>query len=591
MCGIVGFIGKSNALHFVIPALYRLEYRGYDSAGISVIHNGKVFVAKKKGKISALTTYLSEINFPNYANLGIGHTRWATHGEPSDYNAHPHTDSKGEISVIHNGIIENFLQIKNQLKHHSFVSETDTEVIPHLIEEEMKDKDPETAFLDALEKIEGSYAIVMITSRDPSKMFCARKRSPLVVGIIDGVGYIVSSDIPSLVTFTKKVIPLDDDEVAIVSFDDIKFLKNRQRIYKQPIEIKWDIQEAEKGGYRHFMLKEIMEQPHVVEDTMHEILSVWDEIVIPSHSKILVTACGTSFHAGAVGKIWFESIARKEVDIEYASELRYKDKDFQGSLVISISQSGETADTLEAIRIAKEKGAKIVGLVNVLGSSLSREADLVIHTNAGPEIGVAATKTFSAQLTALLLFALKLAGFQKSHKIVDELRRIPEKIDRFLSKNSVQELAEEVAAFKNVLYLGRWLSYPIAEEGALKLKEISYIHAEAYPSGEMKHGPIALISQDMLSVFVIPYDRIFKKTFSNLQEVLARKGKVIAVITQGYENLLPYEVTKIPIPQTDDFLSPFVSVIPLQLLSYHTAVYLGHDVDQPRNLAKSVTVE
>ncbi|MCS7213815.1 MAG: glutamine--fructose-6-phosphate transaminase (isomerizing) [Candidatus Calescibacterium sp.] len=592
MCGIVGFIGKSNALHFVIPALYRLEYRGYDSAGISVIHNGRVFVAKKKGKISALTTYLSEVNFPSYANLGIGHTRWATHGEPSDYNAHPHTDSTGEISVIHNGIIENFLQIKNQLKHHSFVSETDTEVIPHLIEEEMKKgKDPETAFLDALEKIEGSYAIVMITSKDPNKIFCARKRSPLVVGIIDGVGYIVSSDIPSLVTFTKKVIPLDDDEVAIVSFDDVKFLKNRQRIYKQPIEIKWDIQEAEKGGYRHFMLKEIMEQPHVVEDTMHEILSVWDEIVVPKYSKILITACGTSFHAGAVGRIWFESIARKEVDIEYASELRYKDKDFQDSLIISISQSGETADTLEAVRIAKEKGAKVVGLVNVLGSSLSREADLVIHTNAGPEIGVAATKTFSAQLTALLLLALKLAGFQKSHKIVDELRRIPEKIDRFLSKNNVQDLAEEVATFKNALYLGRWISYPVAEEGALKLKEISYIHAEAYPSGEMKHGPIALISQDMLSVFVMPYDRIFKKTFSNLQEVIARKGKVISVITQGYENLLPAEVIKISIPQTDDLLSPFVSVIPLQLLSYHTAVYLGHDVDQPRNLAKSVTVE
>ncbi|MDW8087573.1 MAG: glutamine--fructose-6-phosphate transaminase (isomerizing) [Candidatus Calescibacterium sp.] len=592
MCGIVGFIGKSNALHFVIPALYRLEYRGYDSAGISVIHNGRVFVAKKKGKISALTTYLSEVNFPSYANLGIGHTRWATHGEPSDYNAHPHTDSTGEISVIHNGIIENFLQIKNQLKHHSFVSETDTEVIPHLIEEEMKKgKDPETAFLDALEKIEGSYAIVMITSKDPNKIFCARKRSPLVVGIIDGVGYIVSSDIPSLVTFTKKVIPLDDDEVAIVSFDDVKFLKNRQRIYKQPIEIKWDIQEAEKGGYRHFMLKEIMEQPHVVEDTMHEILSVWDEIVVPRYSKILITACGTSFHAGAVGRIWFESIARKEVDIEYASELRYKDKDFQDSLIISISQSGETADTLEAVRIAKEKGAKVVGLVNVLGSSLSREADLVIHTNAGPEIGVAATKTFSAQLTALLLLALKLAGFQKSHKIVDELRRIPEKIDRFLSKNNVQDLAEEVATFKNALYLGRWISYPVAEEGALKLKEISYIHAEAYPSGEMKHGPIALISQDMLSVFVMPYDRIFKKTFSNLQEVIARRGKVISVITQGYENLLPAEVIKISIPQTDDLLSPFVSVIPLQLLSYHTAVYLGHDVDQPRNLAKSVTVE
>lgn len=591
MCGIVGFTGKANALHIIIPALYKLEYRGYDSAGISVIHNRKIFVAKKKGKISALTTYLSEIGFPNFANLGIGHTRWATHGEPSDYNAHPHTDCKGEISVIHNGIIENFLQIKSELKGHKFRSETDTEIIAHLIEDEIKDKNLEEAFLRALDRLEGSYAIVMITSMEPEKIFCARKKSPLVIGIIEGVGYVVSSDIPSVITFTKKIVPLDDNEISIVAPDGFKILKNGREIKRQPIEITWDAQEAEKGGYKHFMLKEIMEQPHVIEDTLQEFISIWDDIFIPDRSKISITACGTSFHAGAIGKIWFEMLAKKDSDLEYASEFRYKEKDLKDTLVIGISQSGETADTLEAIRMAKERGAKIIGLVNILGSSLSRESDIVIHTNAGPEIGVAATKTFTAQLVALLLLAMKMGGFKKNDRIIDEMRILPKKIENILKDSKIQDVSEQVSNFKNALYLGRWISYPVAEEGALKLKEISYIHAEAYPSGEMKHGPIALISPEMLSVFVMPYDRVFKKAFSNLQEVLSRKGKVIAITTEGYENELPKDVIKISVPQTSEIISPFVSIIPLQLLAYHTAVYLGHDVDQPRNLAKSVTVE
>lgn len=594
MCGIVGFVGRSNALHIIIPALYRLEYRGYDSAGISVLYENKIFVAKKKGKISALTTYLSEINFPTYSNIGIGHTRWATHGEPSDHNAHPHTDCRGEIAVIHNGIIENFAQIKNELKGHKFVSETDTEIIAHLIEEEMKNHDPQEAFARMLHKIDGSYAIVMITTRAPNKIFCARKKSPLVIGVLEGVGYMVSSDIPSLLPFTRKVIPLDDGEYSIVSVEDMKIFKEEREISKRPIDIKWDVQEAEKGGYKHFMLKEIMEQPHAIEDTLLEILSVWDEIHIPEHSRLIITACGTSFNAGLIGKIWFESIAKKDTYIDYASELRYKDIDFQNSLVVAISQSGETADTLEAARIAKERKGKLLGIVNVLGSSLTREADVVIHTNAGPEIGVAATKTFSAQLTALLLLAIKMGRFDRSHKLIEELKRIPQKVEHFLEKkaSAMQEIAEEVVSnFKNALYLGRWISYPVAEEGALKLKEISYIHAEAYPAGEMKHGPIALVSSDLLSVFVIPHDRVFKKTLSNIQEVLARKGTVIALVTEGFEDLLPPGVNKISIHKTDEFLSPFVSIVPLQLISYYTAVYLGHDVDQPRNLAKSVTVE
>jgi len=593
MCGIVGYVGETNVLYVLIPALQRLEYRGYDSAGIAVIKDGKIKIAKKKGKISQLISYLSEIDFPTYANIGIGHTRWATHGEPSDSNAHPHLDCTEKITVVHNGIIENFAEIKSELlSSHSFSSETDTEVIAHLIEEEIKTGkvDFETAFERAISKIDGTWAIASFYSDEPDKIICARKGAPLVIGIWDK-GFIISSDIPSLLPFTRKIIPLDDGDIAVVSPKSIKIKNNGVPVEKKYIEINWDISQAEKGGYRHFMLKEIFEQPHVVEDTIKEFISIWDEVrsKFLRDKRFIITACGTSYHAGLLGKLWLEHIARVRVDVEYASELRYKDFDFRDSVLIAISQSGETADTLEAARKAKAEGSEIISLVNILGSTLARESDIVLHTNAGPEIGVAATKTFLSQITSLYLLAVMLSGENKNSEFIKNLRRIPDKINQVLNQNGfIESIAENVSNFKHAFYLGRWLSYPVAMEGALKLKEISYIHAEAYPAGEMKHGPIALISPEFLSVFIAPQDRVFKKAISNLMEVRARHGKIILLSDSQIQ--VP-EVTTITIPSVPELLSPFVSTPVLQLLAYHTAVILGHDVDQPRNLAKSVTVE
>jgi len=610
VCGIVGYIGNANALHVIIPALQRLEYRGYDSAGIAVIHKGKISIAKKKGKISSLISYISDINFPHEAKIGIGHTRWATHGEPSDNNAHPHSECTGKIAIVHNGIIENYLELKKELeaKGHKIKSETDTEIVAHLIEEEMKNVgDFEKSFKRAIAKLEGSYAIVGISAEEPDKIIATRKGAPLVVGIWDKSGFIVSSDIPSLLIFTKKMIPLDDGEIAVITSDSIEIVKDDIQVEKEIVEIKWSPHQAEKGGYKHFMLKEIFEQPHVVEDTISEFLSIWDKIQIPKSKRFIITACGTSFHAGLIGKIWIEQFCKIPVEVEYASELRYKDYEmFNDSVVIAISQSGETADTLEAVRRAKSEGAFTLGLVNVLGSTMTREVELVLHTSAGPEIGVAATKTFSSQLTALILLAIKMSGESKNSKIINELRKIPAKISEVLKKSDfIREISEEISGFKNAFYLGRWISYPVAMEGALKLKEISYIHAEAYPAGEMKHGPIALISPDMLSIFIVPKDRVYRKTLSNIQEVIARHGKVIAVTTGERDEMsfsglktegskgddFPPVWVRIGVPEVEEFLTPFVTTPVLQLIAYHTACVLGHDVDQPRNLAKSVTVE
>ena len=615
MCGIVGYTGQANALHVIIPALQRLEYRGYDSAGIAVIHGGKIKVAKKKGKISSLISYLSEVNFPSEAKVGIGHTRWATHGEPSDGNAHPHLECTGKIAIVHNGIIENYSELKRELeeKKHKIKSDTDTEVIAHLIEEELKNSQNfEEAFIKATSKLEGAYAIVSIFSEEPGKILASRKGAPLVVGIWNNSGFIVSSDIPSLLIFTKKMIPLDDGEVALITPENLKIMKEGMQVEKEIVEIKWSAQQAEKEGYKHFMLKEIFEQPHVVEDTISEFLSLWDEIQIPRASRLIITACGTSLHAGLIGKIWIESLSKTPVEVEFASELRYKDAIFDDAVVIAISQSGETADTLEAIRRAKSEGAHTIGLVNILGSTMTREVDLVLHTSAGPEIGVAATKTFISQLTTLFLIAVKMRGEGKNSQFVSELRKIPQAIHDVLKKSDfIKDISEEIARFKNALYLGRWLSYPVAMEGALKLKEISYIHAEAYPAGEMKHGPIALVDPEMLSVFVVPKDRVYKKTISNMQEVIARHGRIIAITSgegdevlppdggakhqtakkDGGDESLPPVWVKIGVPETGELLTPFVTTPVLQLIAYHTACVLGHDVDQPRNLAKSVTVE
>jgi glucosamine--fructose-6-phosphate aminotransferase (isomerizing) len=593
MCGIVGYVGETNALYVLIPALQRLEYRGYDSAGIAVIKDGKIRVAKKKGKISQLISYLSEIDFPTYANIGIGHTRWATHGEPSDNNAHPHLDCTGKITVVHNGIIENFAEIKSELiSRHSFSSETDTEIVAHLIEEEIKTGkvDFETAFERAISKIDGTWAIASFFSDEPDKIICARKGAPLVIGVWDK-GFIISSDIPSLLPFTRKIIPLDDGDIAVVSSKSVKIKNKGIPVEKKYIEINWDISQAEKGGFRHFMLKEIFEQPHVVEDTIKEFISMWNEVKsrFVRNKRFVIAACGTSYHAGLLGKLWLEHIARVRVEVDYASEIRYKDFDFSDTVLIAISQSGETADTLEAARKAKAEGAEVIALVNILGSTLARESDIVLHTNAGPEIGVAATKTFLSQITSLYLLAVMLSGEGKNSEFVKNIRAIPDKIVQVLNQNElIQSIAEYISNFKHALYLGRWLSYPVAMEGALKLKEISYIHAEAYPAGEMKHGPIALISPEFLSVFIAPQDRVFKKTISNLMEVKARHGKILLVSDSHVQ--IP-EVVTITIPSVPELLSPFVSIPVLQLLAYHTAVILGHDVDQPRNLAKSVTVE
>ena len=593
MCGIVGYVGETNVLYVLIPALQRLEYRGYDSAGIAVIKDGKIKIAKKKGKISQLISYLSEIDFPTYANIGIGHTRWATHGEPSDNNAHPHLDCTGKITVVHNGIIENFAEIKSELiSRHSFSSETDTEIVAHLIEEEIKTGkvDFETAFEKAISKIDGTWAIASFFSDEPDKIICARKGAPLVIGVWDK-GFIISSDIPSLLPFTRKIIPLDDGDIAVVSSKSVKIKNKGIPVEKKYIEINWDISQAEKGGFRHFMLKEIFEQPHVVEDTIKEFISMWNEVKsrFVRNKRFVIAACGTSYHAGLLGKLWLEHIARVRVEVDYASEIRYKDFDFSDTVLIAISQSGETADTLEAARKAKAEGAEVIALVNILGSTLARESDIVLHTNAGPEIGVAATKTFLSQITSLYLLAVMLSGEGKNSEFVKNIRAIPDKIVQVLNQNElIQSIAEYISNFKHALYLGRWLSYPVAMEGALKLKEISYIHAEAYPAGEMKHGPIALISPEFLSVFIAPQDRVFKKTISNLMEVKARHGKILLVSDSHVQ--IP-EVVTITIPSVPELLSPFVSIPVLQLLAYHTAVILGHDVDQPRNLAKSVTVE
>ncbi|GBD04340.1 Glutamine--fructose-6-phosphate aminotransferase [isomerizing] [bacterium HR19] len=592
MCGIVGYIGKTNALHVIIPSLQRLEYRGYDSAGIAVIKDGEIRLAKKKGKISELISFVSRIDFPTFSRVGIGHTRWATHGPPSDNNAHPHLECSGKIAVVHNGIIENFSELRKKLeKNHKFTSETDTEVIAHLIEDALKEVGSfEKAFEFAVKQLEGTFAVVSIFSGEPDRILCARYKAPLVIGLWDENGNLVSSDIPSLLIFTKKIIPLSDGEIAIVKENSVEIKKDGFRVERQPIEVPWDAQQAEKSGFKHFMLKEIYEQPHVVVDTTAEFLSRWDELNLGEFQKIIITGCGTSYHAGLLGKLWIEHIAKIPVEVDYASELRYKDYIQKNSLFIAISQSGETADTLEAVRRAKEEGLKVVSLVNVLGSTLSRESDFVLHTNAGPEIGVAATKTFLSQITVLYLLAVFLSGQSRKSKMLYDIQKVPEKIEEVLALSDfIYEISEDVSKLKNALYLGRWISYPVVMEGALKLKEISYIHAEPYPAGEMKHGPIALVSPSTLSVFVAPRDRVFKKTISNLHEVSARHGKVILITTKNTDVKDVWK--KIEIPDVEEFLSPFLTVPVLQLLAYHTATILGHDVDQPRNLAKSVTVE
>jgi glucosamine--fructose-6-phosphate aminotransferase (isomerizing) len=608
MCGIIGYIGSRSATPLLLEGLKRMEYRGYDSAGVAVMNGSGVETRKAAGKISELERALA--TNPVNGDMGIGHTRWATHGVPNECNAHPHIDCKGNIAVVHNGIIENSGTLKKELiaHGHTFVSETDTEVIAHLIEEAF-DGNLEDAVIEALWQIEGTYGIAVVSSQDRNKIVAARKGSPLLIGLGDGE-YYVASDVSAILAQTREVVYLDDGDVAVLTRDGYTVLNQRaQQLERRVSKIDWDLDQIERGGFDHFMLKEIFEQPATVENCMRGRLlreqgtsklgglNMTDEELL-KFDNILITACGTSWHSALIGEHMLESLARIPVEVEYASELRYRNPIVTDkTLCIVISQSGETADTLAAMREAKARGARTYGIVNVVGSTIARESDGGIYVHAGPEIGVASTKAFTSQVIALLLFTLKLARLRNlsmvdGREIIEEMQALPAKIQSILDRaGEVEIIAEEFKNAQNFLYLGRGYSFPTALEGALKLKEISYIHAEGYPAAEMKHGPIALIDENMPVLFITPHDSVFDKVVSNVQEVKARGGRVIAITTRDEEVLhgkLDYEFR---IPETKDMLTPVLASVPLQLLAYYIAVKRGANVDQPRNLAKSVTVE
>ena len=608
MCGIIGYIGSRGATPLLLEGLKRMEYRGYDSAGVAVMNGSGVETRKAAGKISELERALA--TSPVSGDLGIGHTRWATHGAPNECNAHPHIDCKGNIAVVHNGIIENSGTLKKELiaHGHTFVSETDTEVIAHLIEEAF-DGNLEDAVIEALWQIEGTYGIAVVSSKDRNKIVAARKGSPLLIGLGDGE-YYVASDVSAILAQTREVVYLDDGDVAVLTRDGYTVLNQRaQQLERGVSKIDWDLDQIERGGFDHFMLKEIFEQPATVENCMRGRLlrdqgtsklgglNMTDEELL-KFDNILITACGTSWHSALIGEHMLESLARIPVEVEYASELRYRNPIVTDkTLCIVISQSGETADTLAAMREAKARGARTYGIVNVVGSTIARESDGGIYVHAGPEIGVASTKAFTSQVVALLLFTLKLARLRNlsmvdGKEIIEEMLTLPSKIQSILDRaGEMETIAEEFKNAQNFLYLGRGYSFPTALEGALKLKEISYIHAEGYPAAEMKHGPIALIDENMPVLFITPHDSVFDKVVSNVQEVKARGGRVIAITTRDEEVLhgkLDYEFR---IPETKDMLTPVLACVPLQLLAYYIAVKRGANVDQPRNLAKSVTVE
>jgi len=610
MCGIVGYIGNKDAYSVIINGLKRLEYRGYDSAGIALLNNDDTSLYKHKGKVSDLEKHIGEQS--KEGHIGIGHTRWATHGEPNNVNAHPHESFHKKFVVIHNGIIENYTRLKEKLKKrgYKFKSDTDTEVLANLIEHiYLKgNTSAEVAVRLALSKVIGAYGLVVICKDEPNQLIAARKGSPLVIGVGQGE-YFIASDATPIVEYTKSVIYLNDDDVAIIKKDEL-ILKTIQNISLAPKiqELSLDIGEIDKMGFDHFMLKEIYEQPKAIEDTfrgrIHDdnihlggLHNVWP--IIEKARRIIIVACGTSWHAGLVGEYLFEEFARVPVEVEYGSEFRYrKPVIYNDDVVIAISQSGETADTLAAIRMAKESGATILGICNVVGSSIPRETDAGVYTHAGPEIGVASTKAFTAQVTVLTMMALKLAHnkYKISDKnyanLINELTLIPNKIEKALKENDkIEAIAKLYKDRKNALYLGRGFLFPVALEGALKLKEISYIHAEGYPAAEMKHGPIALIDKEMPVVIVATKDSSYEKIVSNIQEVKARNGAVIAIVTEGDETIRNMADYVIEVPETPEYLSPLISVVPLQLLSYHIALMRGCNVDQPRNLAKSVTVE
>ncbi len=611
MCGIVAYIGPREAYPVILKGLKRLEYRGYDSSGVALLNSG-LKVYKKKGKVAELEENI--VGKDLHAHIGIGHTRWATHGEPNDRNAHPHLSNSGKLAMIHNGIIENYAQLKQELqkKGYQFHSDTDTEVLLNFIEDiKVNNNCPlEEAVRIALKRIVGAYVIVLIDQENPDTLIAARKGSPLVIGIGKNEHFL-ASDASPIIEYTKEVVYVNDYEVAIIKPDEL-ILKNLGNERQTPYITKLDMELAaiEKGGYDHFMLKEIFEQPQTVHDCLRGRLDATSGSIkmsgiekyaeqLVNANRIVMVACGTSWHAGLVAEYIFEELCRVNVEVEYASEFRYRNPVInKGDVIIAISQSGETADTLVAIENAKNQGAIILGVVNVVGSSIARASHAGAYTHAGPEIGVASTKAFTAQLAVLTMIALKIAEMKGSIekdrylKLVRELDAIPEKVKTALEQNDqVKALAEKYKDCSDALFLGRGYNFPVALEGALKLKEISYIHAEGYPAAEMKHGPIALVDETLPVVFVATKDSYHEKVISNMQEIKARKGKVIAVINDGDEQSTSLANDVIVVPEADEIVAPMLSVIPLQLLSYYVGVAKGYDVDKPRNLAKSVTVE
>jgi glucosamine--fructose-6-phosphate aminotransferase (isomerizing) len=614
MCGIVGYIGHREAFPIIIKGLQRLEYRGYDSAGIALFDGTDINLSKTKGKVEDLKNKAKEIS--QKGNLGIGHTRWATHGVPNDVNSHPHYSNSGELVIIHNGIIENYESIKKELskRGYTFSSDTDTEVLVNLIEEVKKTEDVMLgkAVQIALNQVVGAYAIAVFDKRKPDEIVVAKLGSPLAIGIGENE-FFIASDASPFIEFTNNAIYLEDEEMAIIRLGkEIKLrkIKDDAVAYPRILELQMNLEEIEKGGYEHFMLKEIYEQPRAIKDTYRGRLLADQGLIrmagidqniekFTNANRIIIVACGTSWHAGLVAEYIFEDLARIPVEVEYASEFRYRNPVItENDVLIAISQSGETADTLAAIKLAKEKGAFVFGVCNVVGSSIARESDAGAYTHAGPEIGVASTKAFTTQITVLTLIALKLAKAKgvfsesKYHEYLTELETIPSKVEKALESNPLIEIIADVYKDStNCLYLGRGYNFPVALEGALKLKEISYIHAEGYPAAEMKHGPIALIDEHM-PVFVIATKKgHYEKVVSNIQEIKSRKGKIIAVVTEGDEQVRDLADHVIEVPETLESLTPILTTIPLQLLSYHIAVMRDCNVDQPRNLAKSVTVE
>jgi len=608
MCGIVGYVGHRQAAEILLEGLKRLEYRGYDSAGLAIVDGDGIVVQKSAGKLAVLESLVGRT--PPVGSMGIGHTRWATHGAPTTVNAHPHTDDDGTVAVIHNGIIENASRLRDALteRGHVFRSETDTEVIAHLIDELFEDS-LEQAVVAAVKQLEGTYGLAIVSTRDPDKLVGARRGSPLLIGVGEGEQFL-ASDAAAVVNHTRSVVYMDDDEVAVLTPDSYELLDLHSTSVQRSVDtVDWTVDTIERGGYAHFMLKEISEQPEAIRNTMRGRLledegtarlggiGLSDQELLEI-DQIVLTACGTSWHAALIGEYMLEEFARIRTEVEYASEFRYRTPLVDSkTLVIAISQSGETADTLAAIREAKRRGARTLGFVNAVGSSIAREVDSGTYLHAGPEIGVASTKAFTCQVVALALLTLRLARLRsmsvlQGREFVSALCRLPDQVEQILANTApIEALADRYALAQNALFLGRGYNFPVALEGALKLKEISYIHAEGYPAAEMKHGPIALIDEMMPVVCVAPQDAVYQKVLSNVQEVKTRRGRVIAVVSEGDSELTRIADHTITIPQTLDSLTPILTVVPLQLLAYHVAVRRGCDVDQPRNLAKSVTVE